>query len=72
MHHLLIDSYKTIHVTVTFAERSFSKLKQILQSCLSSTMSHERLIGLAMFLIGEKKPHLKKQEKEILNSKYQL
>jgi len=37
----------TVHVTVASAERSFSKLK-LLKNYLRSTMSQERLNGLAM------------------------
>ena len=40
----------TIHVTVASAERSFSKLK-LIKSFLRSTMSQERLNGLAMLSI---------------------
>ncbi|XP_050378235.1 uncharacterized protein LOC126795437 [Argentina anserina] len=40
----------TIHVTVACAERSFSKLK-LIKSYLRSTMSQERLNGLAMLSI---------------------
>ncbi|XP_008229722.1 PREDICTED: uncharacterized protein LOC103329070 [Prunus mume] len=40
----------TIHVTVTSVERSFSKLK-LLKSYLQSTMSQERLNGLALISI---------------------
>ena len=40
----------TIPVTVAFAERSFSKLK-LLKSYLRSSMSQERLNGLAVIAI---------------------
>ena len=40
----------TIHVTVAHAERSFSKLT-LIKSYLRSTMSQERLSGLAMLSI---------------------
>lgn len=40
----------TIHVTVAHAERSFSKLA-LIKSYLRSTMSQERLSGLAMLSI---------------------
>ena len=40
----------TMPVTVAYAERSFSKLK-LIKSYLRSTMSHERLSGLAMISI---------------------
>lgn len=40
----------TIPVTVASAERSFSKLK-LLKSYLRSTMTHERLNGLALIAI---------------------
>ncbi|XP_074352732.1 uncharacterized protein LOC141691879 [Apium graveolens] len=40
----------TIPVTVSYAERSFSKLK-LIKSYLRSTMSQERLSGLAMLSI---------------------
>lgn len=40
----------TIHATVAFVERSFSKLK-ILKNYLRSTMSQERLNGLAILCI---------------------
>ncbi|PWA49684.1 hypothetical protein CTI12_AA479530 [Artemisia annua] len=43
----------TIPVTVASAERSFSKLK-ILKSYQRSTMSQERLNGLAIVSIGSK------------------
>ena len=44
----------TISVTVASAERSFSKLK-LIKSYLRSTMSQERLSGLAILSIEEKK-----------------
>jgi len=40
----------TIHVTVASAERSFSKLK-LIKSYLRSTMSQEKLNGLAILSI---------------------
>jgi hypothetical protein len=40
----------TVHVTVASAERSFLKLK-LLKNYLRSTMSQERLNGLAMCII---------------------
>jgi hypothetical protein len=40
----------TIHVTIASAERSFSKLK-LLKSYLRSTMTQERLNGLATIAI---------------------
>lgn len=40
----------TVHVTVASAERSFSKLK-LLKNYLRSTMSQERLNGLAICCI---------------------
>ena len=40
----------TIHIIVTSAERSFSKLK-LIKSYLRSTMSQERLSGLAILSI---------------------
>jgi hypothetical protein len=43
----------TIHVTVASAERSFSKLK-LIKSYLRSTMSQERLNGLAILSIEKK------------------
>jgi hypothetical protein len=43
----------TIHVTVAFAEKSFSKLK-LIKSYLRSTMSQERLNGLDILLIEKK------------------
>ena len=43
----------TIHVTVASAERSFSKLK-LIKSYLKSTMSQERLSGLAILSIKMK------------------
>ena len=43
----------TVHVTVASAERSFSKLK-LLKNYLRSTMSRERLNGLATLCIEKK------------------
>jgi len=43
----------TVHVTVASAERSFSKLK-LLKNYLRSTMSQERLNGLATLCIKKK------------------
>jgi hypothetical protein len=43
----------TILVTVAYAERSFSKLK-LIKSYLISTMSQERLNGLAILSIEKK------------------
>uniref|UniRef100_A0A8I7BCB0 HAT C-terminal dimerisation domain-containing protein n=1 Tax=Hordeum vulgare subsp. vulgare TaxID=112509 RepID=A0A8I7BCB0_HORVV len=40
----------TVPVTIASAERSFSKLK-LLKNCLRSTMSQDRLNGLAMCCI---------------------
>ncbi|XP_050375331.1 uncharacterized protein LOC126792872 [Argentina anserina] len=46
----------TIHVIVASAERSFSKLK-LIKSYLRSTMSHERLNGLALLSIEKDLAH---------------
>ena len=43
----------TVHVTVASAERSFSKLK-LLNNYLRSTMTQERLNGLATLCIEKK------------------
>uniref|UniRef100_A0A8I7B6G1 HAT C-terminal dimerisation domain-containing protein n=1 Tax=Hordeum vulgare subsp. vulgare TaxID=112509 RepID=A0A8I7B6G1_HORVV len=43
----------TVHVTVASAERSFSKLK-LLKNYLRSTMTQERLNGLATLCIEKK------------------
>jgi hypothetical protein len=43
----------TIHVTVASAKRNFSKLK-LIKSYLRSTMSQERLNGLAILSIEKK------------------
>ena len=40
----------TIHVTITFTKRSFSKLK-LIKSYLRLIMSQERLSGITMLLI---------------------
>jgi hypothetical protein len=42
-----------VHVTVASTERSFSKLK-LLKNCLRSTMSQDRLNGLATLCIEKK------------------
>jgi len=57
----------TIHVTVASAERSFSKLK-LIKSYLRSTMSQEKLNGLAILSIENEM--LKKLEYKNLISNF--
>ena len=56
----------TIPVTVASAERSFSKLK-LIKSYLRSTMSQERLTGLAILSI-EKEMVAKLEYKTLINT----
>ena len=46
--------YMTVLVAVATAERSFSKLK-LIKNFLRSSMSHERLSGLALLSIENKR-----------------
>ena len=57
----------TIHITIASTERSFSKLK-LIKSYLRSTMSQERLSGLAILSI--KKKMLEELEYKILISQF--
>ena len=59
----------TILITIAFAKRSFSKLK-LIKSYLRSTISQEKLSGLAILSIENEM--LKKFEYKILISQFTL